>query len=73
MAPCLTPARLGVLGIIAAFLPWPSLRGGAARVTVSALLAEKRSLPEQLARRLLEKEVVQRDELQALLSGAKLS
>lgn len=44
-----------------------------AHVTVSALLTEKRSLLEQLARRLLEKEVVERDELQALLAGAKLS
>jgi ATP-dependent Zn protease len=42
-------------------------------VTVSALLTEKRSLLEQLARRLLEKEVVERDELQAQLTGAKLS
>ncbi len=42
-------------------------------MTVSALLTEKRSLLEQLARRLLEKEVVERDELQALLAGAKLS
>ncbi len=42
-------------------------------MTISALLAEKRSLFEQLARRLLKKEVVERDELQALLAGAKLS
>jgi len=41
-------------------------------VTVSALPTE-RSLHEQFARRLLEKEVVERDELQALLAGAKLS
>jgi cell division protease FtsH len=44
-----------------------------AHVKVSALLTEKRSLVEQLARRLLEKEVVEQDELQALLAGAKLS
>jgi len=43
-----------------------------AHVKVSALLTEQRSLVEQLARRLLEKEVVERDELQALLAGAKL-
>jgi ATP-dependent Zn protease len=42
-------------------------------VKVSALLTEKRSLLEQIARRLLEKEVVERDELQGLLAGAKLS
>jgi len=42
-------------------------------VKVSALLTEKRSLVEQVARRLLEKEVVERDELQALLAGAKSS
>ena len=104
MAPGLVPARLGVLGILVAFLPWPSLEvaprprlraadprgapaapaGGPtqrigwrlsveAHVTVSALPTEKRSLLEQFARRLLEKEVVERDELQALLAGAKLS
>ena len=44
-----------------------------AHVKVSALLTEKRGLLEQLARRLLEKEVVERDELQALLAGAKSS
>jgi ATP-dependent Zn protease len=44
-----------------------------AHVTVSALPTERRSLHEQFARRLLEKEVVERDELQALLAGAKLS
>ncbi len=44
-----------------------------AHVKVSALLTEKRNLLEQLARRLLEKEVVERDELQGLLAGAKLS
>jgi cell division protease FtsH len=44
-----------------------------AHVKVSALLTEKRSLLEQLARRLLEKEVVERDELQALLAGVKPS
>jgi ATP-dependent Zn protease len=42
-------------------------------MTVSALLTEGRSLFEQFARRLLEKEVVERDELQALLAGGKLS
>ena len=44
-----------------------------AHVKVSALLMEKRSLLEQIARRLLEKEVVERDELQALLAGATRS
>ena len=44
-----------------------------AHVTVSALPTERRSLLEQFARRLLEKEVVERDELQALLAGTKLS
>jgi hypothetical protein len=44
-----------------------------AHVTVSALSTERRSLLEQFARRLLEKEVVVRDELQALLAGGKLS
>ncbi len=34
-----------------------------AHVTVSAPLTDKRSLLEQLARRLLEKEVVEREEL----------
>ena len=43
---------------------------GEAHVKVSALLTEKRSLVEQLARRLLEKEVVEGDELHALLAGA---
>ena len=38
---------------------------------VSALLTEKRSFLEQLAGRLLEKEVVEREELQALLAGAQ--
>jgi hypothetical protein len=42
-------------------------------VKVSALLTEQRSLLEQLARRLLENEVVEREELQALLAGARLS
>jgi len=42
-------------------------------VTVSALPTERRSLLEQFARRLLEKEVVERVELQALLAGGKLS
>ena len=42
-------------------------------MTVTVLLTENRSLLEQPARRLLEKEVVERDELQALLAGAKLS
>jgi cell division protease FtsH len=44
-----------------------------AHVKVSALLTEQRSLLDQLARRLLEKEVVERDELQTLLASAKLS
>ncbi|MFI5339723.1 MAG: ATP-dependent zinc metalloprotease FtsH [Candidatus Methylomirabilales bacterium] len=44
-----------------------------AHVKVGALLTEKRGLVEQIARRLLEKEVVERDELQAMLAGAKLS
>jgi cell division protease FtsH len=44
-----------------------------AHVRVSALLTERRSLLEQLARRLLEKEVVERDELQALLTSAQPS
>jgi len=44
-----------------------------AHLKVSALLTEKRSLLEQLARRLLEKEVVEREELQAMLADAKLS
>ena len=44
-----------------------------AHVTVSPLVTEKRSFLEQPVRRLLEKEVVERDELQALLAGAKLS
>ena len=46
---------------------------GEAHVKVSALLTEKRSLLEELARRLLEKEVVERDELKALLAGATQS
>ena len=45
----------------------------AAHGTVSALLTEKRSLLEQLARRRLEKEVVEREELQALLARAQPS
>ena len=40
---------------------------------VSALLLEERSLLEQRAHRLLEEEVVERDELQAMLAGAKPS
>ena len=44
-----------------------------AHVTVSALLTEKRSVLERLARRLLEKEVVEREELQALLISAQPS
>ena len=44
-----------------------------AHVKVSALLTEKRGVLEQLARRLLEKEVVERDELQALLARAQPS
>jgi cell division protease FtsH len=43
---------------------------GEAHAKVSALLTEKRALIEQLARRLLEKEVVEGDELHALLAGA---
>ncbi|HTU03108.1 MAG TPA: ATP-dependent zinc metalloprotease FtsH, partial [Candidatus Sulfotelmatobacter sp.] len=43
-----------------------------AHIKTSALLTEKRSVLDQLARRLLEKEVVERDELQALLVGAPL-
>jgi ATP-dependent Zn protease len=42
-------------------------------VKVSALLMEKRSLLEQLAHRLLEEEVVERDARQAMLAGAKPS
>jgi len=44
-------------------------------VKVSGLLTDRdrRSLLEQVARRLLEKEVVERDELQALLAGGTLS
>jgi cell division protease FtsH len=41
-----------------------------AHVKVSALLTEQRSLLEQLAHRLLEQEVVEGDELRALLAGA---
>ena len=44
-----------------------------AHVKVGALLTEKRSLLEQLAHRLLEKEVVEGDELRALLAGAMQS
>ena len=44
-----------------------------APVKVSALLMEKRSLLEQLAHRLLEEEVVERDARQAMLAGAKPS
>jgi cell division protease FtsH len=43
---------------------------GEAHMKVSALLTEKRALIEQLARRLLEKEVVEGDELHILLAGA---
>jgi cell division protease FtsH len=46
---------------------------GEAHVKVSALLTEKRTFVEELARRLLEKEVVERDELKALLAGATQS
>jgi len=46
---------------------------GEAHVKVSALLTEKRSFLEQLARRLLEQEVVEGDELHALLAGATRS
>jgi cell division protease FtsH len=44
-----------------------------AHVKVSALLTEHWSVLEQLARRLLEKEVVEREELQTLLAGTKPS
>jgi cell division protease FtsH len=44
-----------------------------AHVKVSALLTEQRSFLDQLARRLLEKEVVDRDELHTLLAGVKPS
>jgi cell division protease FtsH len=43
---------------------------GEAHAKVSALLTEKRVLIKELARRLLEKEVVEGDELHALLAGA---
>ncbi len=43
---------------------------GEAHVKVSALLTDRRSFLEQLARRLLEKEVVEGDELHALLVAA---
>ena len=43
---------------------------GEAHAKVSALLTEKRALIEQLSHRLLEKEVVEGDELHALLAGA---
>jgi cell division protease FtsH len=46
---------------------------GEAHVKVSALLTEKRILLEQIAHRLLEKEVVEGDELRALLAGATQS
>ncbi len=42
-----------------------------AHVKVGALLTDQRSLLEQLAHRLLEKEVVDGEELQTLLAGAK--
>jgi len=44
-----------------------------AHVKVSALLTEQRGLLERLAHRLLEKEVVEREELQVLLAGATRS
>jgi cell division protease FtsH len=44
-----------------------------AHVKVSALLTEQRSFLDQLARRLLDKEVVERDELQTLFAGGTLS
>jgi hypothetical protein len=44
-----------------------------AQLTVSALPTERRGLLEQFARRLLENEVVERDQLQALRGGGKLS
>jgi cell division protease FtsH len=40
-----------------------------AHVKVSALLTDKRGFLDQLAQRLLEKEVVEQDELRALLAG----
>ena len=46
---------------------------GEAHVKVSALLTDQRGLLEQIARRLLEKEVVEGDELRALLAGATAS
>ena len=46
---------------------------GEAHVKVSALLTDQRSRLEQLARRLLEREVVEGDELHALLAGAMAS
>jgi ATP-dependent Zn protease len=46
---------------------------GEAHVKVSALLTEKRSFLEELARRLLKREVVEQDELKALLAGATAS
>jgi cell division protease FtsH len=44
-----------------------------AHVKVSALLTERRNLLDRLARRLLEKEVVEGDELHTLLAGATQS
>ncbi|HYL82106.1 MAG TPA: ATP-dependent zinc metalloprotease FtsH [Candidatus Acidoferrum sp.] len=44
-----------------------------AHVKVSALLTKQRSIVEQLAHRLLEKEVVEGEELHTLLAGAKHS
>jgi cell division protease FtsH len=43
---------------------------GEAHAKVGALLTEKRALIEQLAGRLLEKEVVEGEELHSLMSGA---
>ena len=44
-----------------------------AHVKVSVLLTDQRGLLEQLARRLLEQEVVEGEELHALLAGAKVA
>jgi hypothetical protein len=41
--------------------------------TANRQLTQKKSLLEHFARRLLEKEVAERDELQPLLAGATLS
>jgi cell division protease FtsH len=46
---------------------------GEAHVKVSVLLTSKRTLIDLIARRLLEKEVIERDELRTLLTGEKPS